>query len=286
VGALVTVHTAAAVREVVGGWRAAHRSVALVPTMGNLHRGHLFLADEAKGSADCVLMTIFVNPTQFGAGEDFGSYPRTLEEDAQAIRDAGTVNALFVPEVPEIYPFGIDDAVGVRMPALSRELCGEYRPGHFDGVANVVLRLINIVQPDTLILGEKDFQQLVLVKRLVADLRLPVSVQGASIQREADGLALSSRNRYLNAQERARAHELHKTLVDVCDAIRRGERGYAQLEERARTNLARHGFNVDYVEIRDTATLARPGNGEHGRGLLVLAAAWLGRARLIDNVRV
>jgi pantoate--beta-alanine ligase len=284
VGPLISVETAAAVREVVSGWRAAHRSVALVPTMGNLHRGHLYLAQEARESADCVLMTIFVNPTQFGAGEDFGSYPRTLEEDKQSIRASGAVDALFVPEVPEVYPFGVDEAVGVSMPGLSRELCGAYRPGHFDGVAGVVLRLLNIVQPDTLILGEKDFQQLVLLKRLVADLRLPVSVRGASIQRDDDGLALSSRNRYLTAEERARAPELHRTLAAASDALRRGETDLAAIEARARERLARNGFSVDYVEVRDASTLSRP-NGA-GQDLVVLAAAWLGRARLIDNVRV
>ena len=283
---LVVVKKAAALREVIGGWRATSRSVALVPTMGNLHRGHLRLAQLGAMHADRVVMTIFVNPTQFGAGEDYTSYPRTLAEDVQAARAAATIDALFVPEVADIYPFGVDGAVRLEMPALSRELCGASRAGHFDGVASVVLRLLNIAQPDFVVFGEKDYQQLVLIERLVADLCLPVRVLRQPIERDADGVAMSSRNRYLSTDERERAPHLQRILEHVAESIRSGERDFETITARAADTLGEHGFKVDYVEVRKARNLARPNGVDEADDLIVLGAAWLGNARLIDNVHV
>lgn len=283
---LVVVKTAAALRELVGDWRATNRTVALVPTMGNLHRGHLKLAHLAAIHADRVVMSVFVNPTQFGKDEDFASYPRTLDDDEKAIRSTASIDALFVPDVVDVYPFGIEDAVRIEMPPLSRELCGATRAGHFDGVGSVVLRLLNIAQPDYIVLGEKDYQQLVLIERLIVDLRLPVGVLRLPIERDSDGLALSSRNRYLTTAERERAPNLHRILAEVAQSIRDGATDFAVVAQRAADALGEHGFKVDYVEVRDARTLSRPNGRYQPAELIVLGAAWLGRARLIDNARV
>ena len=278
--------TASHIRELVEGWRAAHQTVALVPTMGNLHRGHLSLARLAAERADKIVMSIFVNPTQFGAGEDFAGYPRTLAEDRALLEDLGLVDALFVPEIPEIYPFGPEHAVRVALPELAHELCGAARPGHFDGVATVVLRLLNVVGPDILVLGQKDYQQLILIERMIADLRLPIELISGETQRDNDGLAISSRNAYLTSEERNSAPLLHATLEQVKKALQHGSHDYGLVQERALAALREAGFRPDYVEVRRARDLGKP-NGERGPGeLVVLAAAWLGRARLIDNVRV
>jgi pantoate--beta-alanine ligase len=279
------VERAADVREHVGGWHAAGQTVALVPTLGNLHEGHLSLARLARKVADRVVMSIFVNPTQFGAGEDFSAYPRTLAEDLVRLAGEHTVDLLFVPEEHEIYPFGIEQAVRCVLPELSRELCGASRPGHFDGVASVVCRLLNIVTPESLVLGRKDYQQLILVERLVADLRIPVRVVPAPTVREADGLAMSSRNRYLNAEERRRAPNLHAVLEQTAAALRGGSLDFAQLERDAGEKLRRAGFRPDYVAVRRAADLGDPSSSA-GEALVVLGAARLGAARLIDNVAV
>lgn len=280
-----TVSSAHDVREHVRCWHDAHQTVALVPTMGNLHDGHLSLMHLAATQAQRVVATIFVNPTQFGPNEDFGAYPRTLAADRERLERSGVVHALLVPTTADIYPFGTEDAVRVTLPALSRELCGAHRPGHFDGVASVVCRLLNIVAPDVLVLGEKDYQQLVLVRRMVDDLHMPVRVLAGATQREPDGLAMSSRNRYLGAEERARAPQLYATIAAVRDAVRAGRRDFAQLETDAEARLAAAGFRPDYVSVRRARDLARPSAGETER-LAVLAAAHLGSARLIDNVLV
>ncbi|HEY8522060.1 MAG TPA: pantoate--beta-alanine ligase [Gammaproteobacteria bacterium] len=277
--------TVADVRRRVAEWRAAGSSVALVPTMGNLHEGHLSLARRAVQAADRVVLSIFVNPTQFGPNEDFAAYPRTLDEDRAKVERDDIVHALFVPDEADIYPFGSAEAVRVTLPALSRELCGASRPGHFDGVATVVLRLFNIVTPDVAVFGEKDYQQLILVERMVADLAVPVRILRAPIVREPDGLAMSSRNRYLTPDERSRAPALHAALEGAAAALRGGEADYARVEAQAKEALARAGFRPDYVEVREAADLAKPRSGG-GAPLIVLGAAWLGRARLIDNVRV
>jgi pantoate--beta-alanine ligase len=254
--------------------------------MGNLHAGHVSLADLAARSADRVVVSIFVNPTQFGPAEDFAAYPRTLTEDMSRLGQAGMVDVLFVPEASEIYPFGTEEAVRIVLPPLSRELCGASRPGHFDGVASVVCRLLNIVTPDVLVLGQKDYQQAILMERMIADLRLPVSLRIGPTHREQDGLAMSSRNRYLDEQQRRRAPALHATLAALRDAIRDGATDYTALEAAARDRLMAAGFRPDYVEVRRADDLGRPAARDGAQELIVLAAAWLGRARLLDNLRI
>jgi pantoate--beta-alanine ligase len=254
--------------------------------MGNLHAGHLSLARLAAERADRVVLTIFVNPTQFGVGEDYAAYPRTLSEDRALIDRAGTVDALFVPDVEEIYPFGTESAFGLDVPELGQQLCGVSRPGHFNGVASVVLRLLNIIAPDLIVLGRKDYQQLVIIERMIADLRLPVGVLAGETERDADGLAISSRNFYLTADERKLAPLLHATLQDAGSRLARGERDYGAIEQSAVERLAQGGFRPDYVEVRLARDLGRPNGNQTPAELVVLAAAWLGRARLIDNVRV
>ena len=280
------VHTVAGIRELVAGRRADGRSVALVPTMGNLHEGHLSLARLAASKADVVVMSIFVNPTQFGPSEDFAAYPRTLEEDLEKIEGAGVVEAVFLPEQQTIYPFGTGEAVRIVLPALSRELCGAFRPGHFDGVASVVCRLLNIVQPQLLVMGQKDYQQFVLLERMVADLQMPVALVMAPTQREPDGLAMSSRNRYLDRDERKKAATLHAVLVEIRNAILGGDRNFVRIAAAARDRLAAAGFRPDYVEVRRARDLAEPSDADAADELVALGAAWLGRARLIDNLRI
>jgi pantoate--beta-alanine ligase len=283
---LHTVYTVAATRDAVAAWRAAGESVAFVPTMGNLHDGHLSLAKLAGGAATRVVVSIFVNPTQFGAGEDFAAYPRTLDDDTTLLAATRTVDLLFVPDATEIYPFGLEQAVRVALPPLSRELCGASRPGHFDGVASVVLRLLEIVRPDVLVLGQKDYQQYILVQRMIADLRVPVGLLMGPTEREADGLAMSSRNRYLDGEQRRRAPALQRALAKVADALRLGAVEFVELCANARLEVEHAGFRPDYIEIRRAGDLARPDVRDRGEKRVVLGAAWLGRARLIDNVLV
>jgi len=280
-----TVHGLPDLREIILHWRRQGHSIAFVPTMGNLHAGHLSLATLAASAATRVVMSVFVNPTQFGPSEDFAAYPRTLAEDTALLVADGNVDLLFVPGAQEIYPFGIEDAVRVRLPPLSRELCGASRPGHFDGVASVVCRLLNIVTPDLLLLGQKDYQQFVLVQRMIADLRMPVDLRMAPTYREADGLAMSSRNRYLDPQQRQQAPALHAALSRVRKELRAGVTDLAGLTANARAELERSGFRLDYIEVRRATDLARP-SGRGDEPLVVLGAAWLGRARLIDNLIV
>lgn len=280
-------YTTKAVRELVGSWRLTHQTVALVPTMGNLHQGHLSLMNIAREHADRVVCSIFVNPAQFGAGEDFESYPRSLADDESLLAEQGLVDLVFAPDEKDIYPFGVEAAVKVSVPQLSDELCAARRPGHFEGVASVVLRLLGIVAPDVMVLGEKDYQQLVLLRRMVRDLQLPIKVVGGSIQRERDGLAMSSRNRYLNSSERRTAPRLHGELKRVREALLNGERDLRAVETQASRALQDAGFDPEYVEVRRAGDLSRP-NGRESAGddLIVLAAAWLGKARLIDNLRI
>lgn len=279
------VSTVREVRSQVAAWRANGETVAFAPTMGNLHAGHLSLAALCAQAARRVVMSIFVNPAQFGPTEDFAKYPRTLAGDEALIAAAGNVDLLFVPDVAEMYPFGVEDAVRIQMPALSRELCGAVRPGHFDGVGTVVCRLLNIVMPDILFLGQKDYQQFVLVDRMIADLRLPIELRMGQTQREPDGLAMSSRNRYLEPAERAAAPALHRSLIRVRERLLEGERDFAGLTNAARAELERAGFSPDYVEIRRRGDLGAP-DPKRADPLVVLAAARLGRARLIDNLFV
>jgi pantoate--beta-alanine ligase len=256
-------------------------SVALVPTMGNLHEGHLDLVRIAHQRAQCVVVSIFVNPLQFGANEDFGKYPRTLQADCDKLAACG-VAVVFAPAEADLYPQ--PQQVTVEPPAIAQELCGAFRPGHFRGVATVVLKLFNIVQPQVAVFGKKDYQQLYVIRQMVAQLNLPLEIIGAETLRAADGLALSSRNQYLGPAERTEATFMHLTLVEIQQAIKRGARDYVQLEEKALKALVARGWQVDYVAIRSQSSLLLPAPGE--LELVVLAAARLGKTRLIDNVEV
>ncbi len=279
------VHTVEDVRAAVAGWRGGGESIAFAPTMGNLHAGHISLATLCAQAASRVVMSIFVNPTQFGPNEDFGAYPRTLGADEQLVSAAGNVDLLFVPDAAAIYPFGLEHAVRLQLPPLSRELCGASRPGHFDGVATVVCRLLNIVLPDVLFLGQKDYQQFVLMQRMIADLHLPTELRMAPTLREPDGLAMSSRNRYLDAHERQQAPALHRAPARVREQLRSGARDFGRLTAEAKAELERAGFRPDYVEIRRQGDLAAADSAAREE-LIVLGAAKLGRARLIDNLLV
>jgi pantoate--beta-alanine ligase len=279
------VRTVSAVRSAVAAWRKAGETVAFAPTMGNLHAGHMSLAALGAQAARRVVMSIFVNPTQFGPTEDFASYPRTLAADEALIAAGGHVDLVFVPSAAEIYPFGIEQAVRVQLPALSHDLDGASRPGHFDGVATVVCRLLNIVAPDVLFLGQKDYQQFVLMQRMIADLALPVELRMAPTCREPDGLAMSSRNRYLDARERQQAPALHRALARVRERLHAGDRDFARVTAAARAELESAGFRPEYVEVRRQGDLA-PAGAAADEQRIVLGAARLGRARLIDNLFV
>jgi pantoate--beta-alanine ligase len=278
-----TVSTAGELRRVVRDWRRQDHRVAFVPTMGNLHAGHLQLVQHARASADRVVVSIFVNPTQFGPDEDYAAYPRTPDEDTRALTDAG-VDLLFVPAVEEIYPPDLVAAPYVEVPEIGSILCGEFRPGHFSGVATVVAKLFSLVQPDVAVFGEKDYQQLVVIRRMTRALCLPVVIEGLGTVREASGLAMSSRNRYLSDVERTTAATLYRVLCDVRAAVEGGASDYAALEAVAVAQLKRAGFRPEYVSIRRAADLAEPLPGD--TRLRVLAAARLGQARLIDNIGI
>ena len=279
-GALVAVRDVESLRRRVQAWRREGRSVALVPTMGALHKGHLTLMDRAQKMADRVVATIFVNPKQFGPNEDFKSYPRPEHDDFELLNTAG-VHLLFAPDVAAMYPYGF--ATNVRVSGLSDVLDGAHRPGHFDGVATVVTKLLLQTLPDIALFGEKDYQQLAIIKRLVADLNIPVDIIGVPTVRDADGLALSSRNAYLTPAERVQAPKLFAVLTAAAAAIAAGG-DIAQALATAQDEILKAGFaNVDYVEARHSETLQPLKAGEQGR---ILAAAQLGRARLIDNVAI
>jgi len=269
-------------RQRVSGWRRGGQTVALVPTMGNLHEGHLSLVDVARERCDRVVCSIYVNPTQFGPNEDYGRYPRTPEADQEALAERD-VDLVFLPGDDVVYPSSEEPSTWVEVPGLSDILCGAVRPGHFRGVTSVVCRLLNMAQPDCAVFGEKDYQQLVIIRRMVSDLSMPVDIAGVGICREDDGLAMSSRNQYLSLEERSRAPLLYRELCALRDAIGSGNRDFAALERRASAALDDAGFRTDYVAVRDAETLRAPGDGEDS--LIVLGAAWLGGARLIDNVR-
>ncbi len=278
-----TVHTVAGLRRQTAAWRAAGQRIALVPTMGNLHAGHLRLVAEARERAERVVASIFVNPMQFGGGEDFGAYPRTLDDDSRQLAAAG-LDLLFAPPLAEVYPRGLDAMTQVQVPDISNILCGAFRPGHFTGVATVVAKLFNMAQPDVALFGEKDWQQLLVIRRLARDLDFPVEIVGVATVREPDGLAMSSRNGYLSPEERAVAPRLHAALQDAAERLRGGGRDYRAIEDAARADLEAAGLRPDYVAIRRAVDLAAPAADDSD--LRILAAAWLGRARLIDNCPV
>ncbi|NVZ09582.1 pantoate--beta-alanine ligase [Allochromatium humboldtianum] len=277
---LIQVERVAELRAQVRAWRAAGERIAFVPTMGNLHAGHLSLVREGRARADRVVASIFVNPLQFGPGEDLDAYPRTLEADRRQLGETGC-DLLFTPSVREIYPRGQDTHTRVEVPGISDILCGASRPGHFVGVATVVCKLLNMVQPDVALFGEKDFQQLLVIRRLVEDLALPVEVVGVPTARESDGLAMSSRNGYLTPEERVLAPALYRVLNATAKAVRAGE-PIERAEQAGLEVLAAAGLCPDYLTVRRTEDLAPA--GPEDRALVILAAAYLGRARLIDNV--
>lgn len=264
-------------------WRGRGQAIGFVPTMGNLHGGHMTLIELVRRETDRTVVSIYVNPLQFGMDEDFAGYPRTPHEDQALLRNAG-VDVLFEPLTEEIYPLGQESVTRIDVPGLSNILCGAVRPGHFVGVATVVAKLLNIVRPDVAVFGEKDLQQLTVVRRMVADLCMPVKIIGAPTGRESDGLAMSSRNRYLSDAERRVAPALYEALVKARDAIRAGNRHFAELQATALESLRFRGFRPDYFEVREVAALESP--KADSAELVVLGAAWLGRARLIDNLRV
>ena len=277
-----TVTTVGDVRAQVREWRAQHQRIALVPTMGNLHAGHISLLDLARQRGERLVVSVFVNPLQFGPGEDYGRYPRTPEEDSRMLAEAGC-DLLFAPTVEELYAEGGSQRTLVSVRGLDNILDGEFRPGHFDGVATVVAKLFGVVAPDVAVFGEKDFQQFMVIRLMTRDLAIPVEVIGAPTVRAPDGLALSSRNRYLDAAERARAPVIFRALSAAVDSITRGERDFAAIERAGAAALAEAGMTVDYFSVRNAGDLAKPALDT--RDFVVLTAARLGAARLIDNLR-
>ena len=280
---MITVTTLGELRARRAAWVAADQRVAFVPTMGNLHEGHLELVRRARGLARRVVVSVFVNPLQFGAGEDLASYPRTLARDTDLLAGVGA-DLLFAPSPGEMYPRPPAEQTRVEVPGLSDVLCGASRPGHFVGVATVVCKLFNMVQPELALFGEKDFQQLAVIRRMVEDLCVPVEIVGVPTVREPDGLAMSSRNGYLTPAERQRAPALHRALREAAEALEARGAGPEAVEAAAAARIDAAGLRTDYVSVRRAADLAVPRDADDD--LVILAAAYLGRARLIDNVRV
>jgi pantoate--beta-alanine ligase len=275
-----TVHTVTAVRAQVRAWQQAGESVAFVPTMGNLHEGHITLVREGRKAANRVVCSIFVNPTQFGPNEDFDKYPRTLDADALKLSAAGC-DLLFAPAVEEMYPNGKTQTV-VHVPGLGDALCGKSRPGHFDGVSTVVSKLFHIVPADIALFGEKDFQQLAIIRRMATDLCFPVQIIGVPTVREASGLAMSSRNGYLTAEQKQTAAVIYRSLCAARDEILGGRRDYTAVASEAARNISNAGLLIDYLDIRDSKDLTPA--SEATRDLVIAAAARLGSTRLIDNI--
>jgi len=279
---MLTVTTITDVRAHVSRWHEAHERVVFVPTMGNLHAGHMSLIRAARAHGKRFVASIFVNPMQFGPNEDFAHYPRTPSQDATLLQEAGC-DLMFSPEVGEIYPNGANNATRIEVPGISRILCGEFRPGHFEGVATVVAKLFHIVDPDVAIFGEKDFQQLTVIRRMVADLCLRVEIVGAPTVREADGLAMSSRNQYLDESQRKLAPAIYRQLQQAVAALASGSRDFAKIEGAGRAALDGAGFRTDYFSVRDALSLAAA--SPDTRRFVVMTASRLGKARLIDNIQ-
>lgn len=277
-----TVHGIGELRAQLAAWRQAGQKIAFVPTMGNLHRGHLELVRRGRELAHKVVSSVFVNPLQFGPNEDFTRYPRTLPQDQAALSGA-QCDLLFAPSAAEVYPRGMEGLTRISVPDVSNILCGQFRPGHFDGVATVVSILFNLVQPDIALFGEKDYQQLLIIRRMVTDLHMPIEIVGVATEREPDGLALSSRNQYLSAVERKLAPEMQATLREVAGKLQAGRRDFAALSYAGIKRLEAAGFRSQYLEIR--ALDLQPPSADSS-SFVVLAAAYLGNTRLIDNVTV
>lgn len=278
-----TVKTVLELRAAVARARGEGKRIGFVPTMGNLHSGHAALVAKAAQRVDFVVASIFVNPLQFGTGEDLDKYPRTLAADQEKLLEAGC-HLLFAPTVEEMYPDGMAGQTRVSVPQLSEGLCGASRPGHFEGVATVVSKLFNMVQPDLAVFGQKDYQQLAVIRALVHDLNMPIQIIGEPTVRAADGLALSSRNGYLNEEQRAIAPALYRSLSQIAAAIRDGERDYPKLLAEHQLQLEAVGLRHDYLEIRNARNL-RPATADD-RDLVILVAAFLGATRLIDNLHL
>jgi pantoate--beta-alanine ligase len=276
-----TVHSLKELRSILRNYRQQGKTIGLVPTMGNLHEGHISLVRKASEAADIVVTSIFVNPMQFGANEDLDKYPRTLQEDQDKLAEAGNT-LVFAPSVEEVYPEGMARQTKVLVPEVSEGHCGASRPGHFEGVATVVAMLFNMVQPDVAVFGEKDYQQLAVIKKMVRDLMIPVNVVGAPTVREEDGLAKSSRNGYLSEEERATAPIVFQTLNRVAEQLQQGRSDFQALEQEAQNVLADAGLRPDYFNIVSSQTL-KPATDED-RELTLLVAAFLGTTRLIDNL--
>ncbi|MBC3950320.1 pantoate--beta-alanine ligase [Pseudomonas folii] len=278
-----TVKTVRELRAAVARARSEGKRIGLVPTMGNLHSGHAALVTKAAQRADFVVATIFVNPMQFGPNEDLATYPRTLAADQERLLEAGC-HLLFTPNVEEMYPHGMADQTVVSVPVISEGLCGASRPGHFDGVSTVVSKLFNMVQPDLAVFGEKDFQQLAVIRALVRDLNMPIQIIGEPTVRAEDGLALSSRNGYLNEEQRATAPVLYKVIQQIGAAVDNGDKNFVTLLDAGKRQLEAAGLRPDYLEIRE-ATSLKPAT-EQDSDLVILAAAFLGKTRLIDNLHL
>jgi pantoate--beta-alanine ligase len=270
-------------REIRRTWQSSAKIIAFVPTMGNLHQGHLNLVREAKKHADIVVVSIFVNPMQFGPDEDLDAYPRTLESDSRLLEGLG-VDVLFMPKASDIYARGLEQQTFVEVPGLSYMICGASRPGHFRGVATIVCKLFNMVQPNLAFFGEKDFQQLQVIKAMVTDLSMNLNVFGVATTRDDDGLAMSSRNQYLKDKERKLAPSLYQNMHQLSAEIHTGRRDFSALTQEYKLKLAELGFNPDYLEVRNVENLLQPGHED--RHLVLLAAAFLGKTRLIDNLQI
>ena len=278
-----TIFNTVQLRKIVAQWRRDGEQIAFVPTMGNLHEGHISLLKHARGMADRTIVSIFVNPIQFGKGEDYATYPSTLEADQDKLMRVG-LDVLFAPNLNELYPGGMEEDTRVTVPSLSNILCGEYRPGHFTGVATVVTKLFFSVQPDYALFGEKDLQQLMVIRRMVDDLCIPIEIVGKPIIREADGLAMSSRNSYLSDDERAVAPIIYQTLKEAGVAASVPSADFRKIEASSFTHLKQSGFKPEYFSIRRSSDLMEATTGD--RELSILTAAWLGNARLIDNIQL
>lgn len=270
-------------RDILQPWRQRGERLAFVPTMGNLHRGHVELVRRARAQAQRVVASVFVNPLQFGPAEDYDGYPRTLDDDRAKLDAVGT-DLLFVPDAKAMYPIPLVQMSKIHVPMLSDILCGASRPGHFEGVATVVAKLLHLVQPDVAFFGEKDFQQLLVIKRMVRDLDFPVEVVGVPTVREDDGLAMSSRNSYLTTEQRRAAPAMYRMLTELKGRLDGGDRDFAALARDGQRALKVAGFVPDYVAVRRAEDLTPPTAKDSN--LVILAAAWLGKARLIDNLQV
>ena len=277
------IDSTAALRELIGDWKRSGLSVGFVPTMGNLHDGHLKLVKRAKAHNDKVIVSIFVNPMQFGKNEDLDAYPRTIEQDKAKLIAEGT-DAVFLPSVADMYPAGLDAQTFVEVPGISDVLCGASRPGHFRGVATVVSKLFNMVQPDDAFFGEKDFQQLAVIRTMARDLSMAVTIHGVATEREASGLAMSSRNGYLSEEEKATASEIYQAMQRMKVAIEKGNKNFDELEASTVADLEEKGFRNDYVKVVNASTFM-PASATDTH-LVIVVALFMGKTRLIDNIQV